>query len=179
MATDYHSWTVRLAPGELEIDSPDWVAYTLPGAVSDAMGQDDVLMTTSRGDLLHHWLRQAMQAFGTSMLGFLDRVPDSPEELDPMDCDGFVVSALLPANIPAALREIEAMLSDATRLGPALDVPALPDAELAQWRERAYQDGPADDGDGDVVWFLQCLAWELECAQEEGTAVVHVRNIQF
>ena len=176
MATDYHCWTVRIAPDELEIDSRDWVVYALPQAVSDAMAQEDVLTAASRGDLLHHWMRRAMQSFGASTLGFLDRVPDTPEELDSMGCEGFVVSALLPADIPAALGEIESIMSDATRLGPVLDL-RLTEAELAQWRKRAYQDGPADNGDGDFVWFLQCLAWELECAQEEGTAVVHVRHV--
>ena len=179
MTTDYFSWTVRLPVHELEIDSPDWVSYELTTAVSDAMGQEDTLRSSSRGDLLHHAIRDLVQAFGSSRLGFLDRVPDySNESMEgiPADCDGFVVTALLPADIPAALGEIEEMLHDAARLGPVLDL-GLTDGALSQWRERAYQDGPADDGDGDIVWFLQCLAWELECAQEEGAAVVHIRHV--
>jgi len=180
MATDYFSWTVRLPAHELDIGSSDWVAYRLPDAVSDAMGQEDTLTSTSRGDLLHEAIHDLVRVFKSSKLGFLDCVPGSAgsEKGLPEDCDGFVVSALLPADIPFARGEIEEMLHDAARLESVLHL-GLTDDKLAQWRERAFQDGPADDGDGDVIWFLQCLAWELECAQEEGTAVVHVRYVHL
>ncbi len=113
MATDHHSWTVTVSRAELPIDSRDWVVYELPDAVSNAMGRDDAFYTASRRDRLHYSLRALIQAFGATSLAFLDRgAPPKPDDkaADGTVCEGFVVSALIPEDVPAALAEIDEML---------------------------------------------------------------------
>lgn len=178
MATDYHSWTVSVARDELPIESRDEVVYELPDAVSDAMGRDDAVYTSSGRDRLHCSLRALIEAFGATSLAFLDR-GDPPKADDQAGtiCEGFVVSALMPEDIPAALAEIDEMLHDADRLSRATELRSLSSDELAQWRERAYNGDYADDDD--FVRFLVCLQWVLEDAQTRGDAVAHAHYVYY
>ena len=180
MATDYHSWTVSVSRAELPMASRDWVAYELPDAVSDAMGRDDAICTSSGRDRLHYSLQLLIQAFGATSLAFLDRgVPPKPADKAAAGtvCEDFVVSALMPEDIPAALAEIDDMLHDADRLSQATDMGPLSDDELEQWREKAYNGDYADDDD--FVRFLVCLQWVLEAAQQRDDVVVHAHYVYY
>lgn len=178
MATDYFSWTVSVARHELPIDSRNWVVYELPDAVSDAMGRDDAICTSSGRDRLHFSLRALIQAFGATSLAFLDR-GDPPKADDKAGtvCEGFVVSALMPEDVSAALAEIDEILHDADRLSRATELGSLSDDDLAQWREKAYNGEFADDDD--FVRFLVCLQWVLEDAQTRGDVVAHAHYVYY
>jgi hypothetical protein len=181
MADDYPSWTLIMPMGELPLEPPDFVAYRLADDVGVAMGHGDVISTMSRKDELHGCLRRAMRVFDTSTLDFLDRDPWGREDLPAIRAmsDGFVVSALLPEHMPAAVLAIEEMLHDADRLGKALP-DKLTDAELAEHR-RATCDvrrlSPDRYTDVYVVWFLQRLQSMLRQAHARQAAVVHTRFI--
>ena len=176
MATDNWAWTVSVPLAELTIDSRDWVVYQLQDPVSEAMAREDAITTMSSSDQFHYQLRALIRTFGATALAFLDREPSDPDEREEAsaDSDGFITSALLPEDIPAARAEIDAMLHDTARLSQALEIKGLSDADLAKWREDAFNGNVSSDDD--IVWFLLRLEWVLDDAHGRGDAVVHVNH---
>lgn len=150
----------------------------MPDAVSEAMGRDGAVYTSSGGDRLHGALRAIIEAFGATHLAFLDSGdPPKPEDERGTVCEGFVVSALMPEDIPAALAEIDEVLHDAPRLCRATDLGSIGDDELARWREMAS--GSDYEGNDDFVVFLACLRRVLEDARTRGDAVAHARYVYY
>lgn len=177
MPTDYFSWTTIVSRADLPVDLRDWASYELPDPVSKAMGGDDTIHTVSPRDQLHFWLGGLIQAAGATALAFLDRgnPPHDDGAAPGTFQEGFVVSALSPQDMPAAMAGIDDILSDADRLSRVLGF-TFSDEDLSDWRERAGN-GEYLQEDVDVVWFLLSLKRLLQDAQTRGDVVAHAHYV--
>lgn len=165
----------RELPGVL----PAFLAGEPPGLVAAIEGGTP-LFTYSRRDWLHRALSEVGEAFGGSCLmdffslGSNILATDSEEP-------GFLVTALMPSALPAAIATLDEWLESiaaepgrlAARMGVVADDLRI---ALVSWAE---DEGALEDGDGlpYLFWFLRCLRTELVGAQSSGQPVLHARYV--
>jgi hypothetical protein len=177
MATTRFSFTFSTTDPTPFGPFPRWFVGQDPMLVA---ALNEALMTASRGDWLHFVLERVRDRLGGRTLDFLFQDPYShqPE----LDESKFLLTAITPVELPAAIALVDAWLASICSEPEILATACERDVEfvreqLASVEPNETFQSVSEDGDEPVylLGFLQSLRDKLVRACAAGETTIHVR----